>query len=150
MIPPARFQGMHRQKLPYFSDEGAKMFDDSKIETLKGTVLSAEHSHSQKGGKSYIVHCLLKTQDGLVTVYLGPAWYLERQRVKICAKDLLEVTGSRVVLEETDALIAIEIKKGAEYLKLRDASGAARWGRPRTAPPAAACTSAKVTGIPRS
>ncbi|MFQ5431218.1 MAG: DNA-binding protein [Nitrospinota bacterium] len=129
MIPPVRFQGMHRQRLPLFFDEGARMFDDSKIETVKGTVLSAEHSHSQKGGRSYSVHFLLKTDDGLVTVYLGPAWYLDRQRVKIRAKDLIEVTGSRVAMDGTDALIAVEIKKGNEILKLRDKSGAASWGR---------------------
>lgn len=129
MIPPVRFQGMHRQRLPLFFDEGARMFDDSKIETVKGTVLSAEHSHSQKGGRSYSVHFLLKTDDGLATVYLGPAWYLDRQRVKIRAKDLIEVTGSRVAMDGTDALIAVEIKKGNEILKLRDKSGAASWGR---------------------
>jgi len=129
MIPPARFQGMHRQRLPLYFDEGARMFDDSTIETVKGTVLSAVHSHSQKGGRSYSVHFLLKTVDGLVTVYLGPAWYLDRQRVKVCAKDRVEVTGSRISLDGTDALIAVEIKKGAEILKLRDKSGAASWGR---------------------
>ena len=129
MIPPARFQGMHRQRLPLFSDEGARMFDESKIETLKGTVLSAEHSHSQKGGRSYSVHFLLKTDDGLVTVYLGPAWYLDRQKVKVSAKDQVEVTGSRITVNGSDELIAVEIKKGAEILKLRDKSGATSWGR---------------------
>lgn len=129
MIPPARFQGMHRQRLPLLSDEGAKMFDESKIETLRGTVLSAEHSHSPKGGRSYNVHFVLKTQDGLVTVYLGPAWYLDRQRVKVSAKDQVEVTGSRVALDGTDALIAVEIKIGSEILRLRDKSGAVTWGR---------------------
>lgn len=129
MIPLARFQGMHRQRLPLFFDEGARMFDDSKIETVKGMVLSAKHSHSQKGGRSYSVRFLLKTDDGLVTVYLGPAWYLDRQKVKVCAKDLVEVTGSRITSDGTDALIAVEIKKGGEILKLRDKGGIASWGR---------------------
>ena len=105
------------------------MFDESKIETLKGTVLWAEHSHSQKGGRSYSVHFLLKTPDDIVAVYLGPAWYLDRQKVKVSAKDQVEVTGSRITLNGSDELIAVEVKKGADVLKLRDISGAASWGR---------------------
>ncbi len=130
MIPLTRFQGMHRQRQPLFFDEGARMFDDSKIETVKGTVLSAEHSHSQRGGRSYSVRFWLKTDNGPVTVYLGPAWYLDRQKVKVCAKDLVEVTGSRVAMDGTDALIAVEVKKGGEILKLRDKGGLPNWARP--------------------
>ena len=129
MIPLTRFKGMHRQRGLASVDEDASVFDESKVETLIGTVLSAQHSHSKKGSRSYTVHFLLETGKELMPVHLGPAWYLDRQSVKVSASDRIEVTGSRIRLGEKPAFIAVEVKKGAKVLQLRDRSGAPRWNR---------------------
>jgi hypothetical protein len=58
---------------------------------------------------------------------LGPAFYLENQDVKIEPKDKVEVKGSRVTFEGKPAIIAAEVKKGDEVLRLRDDNGFPMW-----------------------
>ncbi len=76
---------------------------------------------------SHGVHVLLKTATGNISVHLGPAWYLENQDVKISVHDKIEAKGSRIVFNGSPALIAAEIKKGEEVLKLRDENGYPVW-----------------------
>jgi hypothetical protein len=47
--------------------------------------------------------------------------------VNIEPKDLVEVTGSRLTFQGKPALIAAEVRKGEEMLKLRDDSGYPVW-----------------------
>jgi len=60
-------------------------------------------------------------------VILGPQWYLENQDVKIEPKDKVEIKGSRVTIQGKPALVAAEVKKGEETLRLRDESGVPVW-----------------------
>jgi hypothetical protein len=62
-----------------------------------------------------------------MSVHLGPAFYLENQDVKIEPKDKVEVKGSRVTFGGKPAIIAAEVKKGDEVLKLRDENGFPMW-----------------------
>jgi hypothetical protein len=70
---------------------------------------------------------MLKTEDETISVHLGPGWYIENQDVKIQPKDKLEVKGSRVTFEGKPVIIAAEVKKGDEVLKLRDKNGFPLW-----------------------
>jgi hypothetical protein len=47
--------------------------------------------------------------------------------VKIEPKDTIEVKGSRTTVAGKPAIIAAEVKKGDELLKLRDESGFPVW-----------------------
>jgi hypothetical protein len=47
--------------------------------------------------------------------------------VKIEPKDKVEVTGSRITFDGKPAIIAAEVKKGDEALKLRDDNGFPVW-----------------------
>ncbi|HEV8725573.1 MAG TPA: hypothetical protein VGW77_33555 [Candidatus Binatia bacterium] len=60
----------------------------------------------------------VKTDKETVSVHLGPSWYLENQDVKIDPKDKVEVKGSRITFGGKPAIIAAEVKKGDEVLKL--------------------------------
>jgi hypothetical protein len=73
------------------------------------------------------VHILVKTDKETVDVHLGPGWYIDNQDVKIMAGDKVEVKGSRVIFQDKPAIIAAEVKKGDEVLKLRDESGFPVW-----------------------
>jgi hypothetical protein len=75
----------------------------------------------------YGIHLLLKSDKETVSVHLGPAWFVENQDTKIEAKDKIEVRGSRVTFEGKPALIAAEVRKGDEVLKLRDEAGVPLW-----------------------
>jgi hypothetical protein len=78
-------------------------------------------------GMSGGVYMNVKTDKETVSVHLGPSWYLENQDVKIDTKDRVEVKGARTTFAGKPAMIAAEVKKGDEILKLRDDSGFPVW-----------------------
>lgn len=103
-----------------------KMYDPKTVETLAGEVISVERITPVKR-MSYGVHAMVKTQKETVSVHLGPAWYIENQDIKIEPKDKVEIKGSRITFQGKPAIIAAEIKKGNEILKLRDENGFPAW-----------------------
>jgi hypothetical protein len=105
---------------------GGRAYDTKTIETVKGEVVSVEKIPSP-GGKGYGVHLTLKTEKETLLVEVGPGWYVEKQPVKIGAKDILEIKGSRITTQGKPAIIAAEIKKGDQILKLRDENGIPPW-----------------------
>jgi len=102
------------------------MYNPQTLETMSGEVVSIDKITPEKG-MSYGVHVILKTIEGMISVHLGPAWYIENQDVKIVAKDTIEVKGSRITFEGKPALIAMEVKNGEDVLTLRDANGFPVW-----------------------
>lgn len=103
-----------------------RMFDPTTVETFSGKVLRVDKVAPMKG-MSYGVRLTLKTHAGLVPVHAGPACYLENQDVKISPEDRIEVTGSRITFQGKPAIIAQEIRKENDTLKLRDANEFPRW-----------------------
>jgi hypothetical protein len=96
------------------------------VETISGEVTRVDRITPAKG-MSGGVHMLVKTDKETVSVHLGPSWYLENQDVKIEAKDKVEVKGSKITFAGKPAVIAMEVKKGDEVLKLRDDNGFPVW-----------------------
>jgi hypothetical protein len=103
-----------------------RMYDVRTVETVSGEVVKVDRI-TPMHGMSTGVHLVVKTDKGDVSVHLGPQWYLENQDVKIEPKDKLEITGSRVTVQGQPAIIAAEVKKGDQVLKLRDQSGIPVW-----------------------
>ena len=104
-----------------------RMYNPQTVETLTGEVMSVESIPGKGGGRAYGVHFTLKTDKETIPVHLGPSWYINKQNIKIEAKDKVEVTGSRVTFEGKPAIIAAEVKKGDQVLKLRDQAGIPLW-----------------------
>jgi len=107
-----------------------QMYDLKTVETLTGEVVSVDKVTPMKG-MSYGVHLTLKTDKETVSVHLGPGWYIENQDIRIEPKDRVDVTGSRITYEGKPAILAAEIKKGEETLKLRDEGGVPVWSGTR-------------------
>jgi hypothetical protein len=103
-----------------------KIYDPKTVETLTGEVVSVSSIVPNKGMGAGI-HMILDTGKEKVSVHLGPSWYLENQDVKIEPKDKVEVKGSKVTFQGKPAIIAMEVKKGDEVLKLRDDAGFPVW-----------------------
>lgn len=103
-----------------------RMYDPKTVETVSGEVVSVDKITPIQG-MSYGVHLTLKTDKETISVHLGPGWYIENQDVKIEPKDTIEVKGSRITYEGKPAIIAAEVKKGDEVLKLRDENGFPVW-----------------------
>jgi hypothetical protein len=103
-----------------------RMYDPKTVETIVGEVIDVEKITPTKG-MSYGVHLTVKTDKETVFVHLGPVWYIENQDIKIEPKDKIEVKGSRITFGGKPTIIAAEVKKGDEILKLRDENGFPAW-----------------------
>ncbi len=113
-------------------DQYMSMFDPKTIETINGEVIKVGRIVPFKR-MSRGVHLLLKTGKETISVHLGPAWFIEKQDIKIEPQDRVEVKGSKVTFRGKPAIIAIELKKGNTVLKLRDENGFPLWsGRRRS------------------
>jgi hypothetical protein len=98
-----------------------RMYDTKTVETMKVDRITPMR------GMSSGVHLVVRTDKGEVSVHLGPQWYLENQDIRIEPKDMVEIKGSRVTIQGQPVLIAAEVKKGDQVLKLRDEAGIPMW-----------------------
>jgi hypothetical protein len=102
------------------------MYDPKAMETISGEVISIDRITPNKGMAAGI-HMNVKTDKETISVHLGPSWYLENQDVKIEPKDRVEVKGAKTTFAGKPAIIAAEVKKGDDTLRLRDESGFPVW-----------------------
>jgi len=103
-----------------------KMYDPKTVETISGEIVSVDRITLSKGMAGG-VHMIVKADKETISVHLGPSFYIENQDVKLQAKDKVDVKGSRITFGGKPALIAAEVKKGDEVLKLRDDAGFPVW-----------------------
>ena len=78
---------------------------------------------------------MLKTDQGRVTVILGPAWFVTEAKLPLKAGDKMEVTGAKVSRNGQDLIIAKEVKANSKTLKLLDENGRPVWIGLRGLPP---------------
>ncbi len=101
-------------------------FDPQTIEELEGKILEVGHSNEKKD-EIRGVYLNLQTEDEVIPVHLGPAWYLNHQERKFKTGEKIEVIGSRTKYNGHEAITAMLVIKGDEELKLRDKQGAPYW-----------------------
>ena len=103
-----------------------KLYNPATVETIVGQVSSVD-KFTPVHGMSTGVHLTVKTGRENISVHLGPAWFIEKQSVRIEPKDTVEVTGSRITFDGKPAIIAAKVKKGDHVLKLRGKNGIPVW-----------------------
>jgi hypothetical protein len=103
-------------------------YDPKTVETIEGKVLSIERTTPAKN-QGYGVHLMLQTDKETIAVHLGPSRYIDKQTPKIEVNDAITVTGSRIIVGGKPAIIAAQVKKGNDILKLRDENGIPAWRR---------------------
>jgi len=103
-------------------------YDAKTVETIGGKVLSIEKTTLAKR-RGYWVQLMLQTGNETIPVQLGPAWFIDRHTPRIEANDTITVTGSRVTMDGRPAIVAADITRGNELLKLRDDNGMPVWPR---------------------
>jgi hypothetical protein len=108
--------------------ETVQGYDPKTVETVWGTVVSIEKITPEKK-QGYWVDLMLQTGNGTIAVELGPAWYVDKQTPRIEVNDTIAVTGSRMTINGKPIVIAAEVRKQNEILKLRDANGMSFWPR---------------------
>ncbi len=103
-----------------------RLYNPKTVESINGEVVSVD-TITPLQGMSSGVHLIVKTDKESISVHLGPAWYVQRQDIKIAPGDKVEITGSRITFQGKAAILAAEVKKGDEMLKLRDENGYPVW-----------------------
>jgi len=107
------------------------MWDASSVTTVAGEVTAVEKYTPGRGGSSYGLRLTIKTDKETLPIILGPAWYVEQQHFAVAPKEQVEIRGSRIPIQGQSTLIAAEVKKGDQMLKLRDDKGLPLWAGPR-------------------
>jgi len=102
------------------------MYDVNTVETISGQVTKVDKIYPDNN-MSYGIHLTLSTTTGEISVHLGPGWFIENQDTEVNAGDNVTVTGSKVTYEGSEVIIAKEVTKGDEVLKLRDDNGFPLW-----------------------
>ncbi|MBF0459415.1 MAG: DNA-binding protein [Nitrospirae bacterium] len=103
-----------------------KMYDVKTVGVVTGTIESVE-TFMPVRGMSIGVLLILKTEDGMIAVHLGPVWYIERQDIRFDKGDTVEARGSKLMFDSKPAIIAAEVKKNEDVLRLRDENGVPHW-----------------------
>ncbi|MBF0100311.1 MAG: DNA-binding protein [Desulfobacterales bacterium] len=103
-----------------------RIYDPKTVVTISGEVVSVDKITPIKGMNPG-VHAVVKTDKEMISVHLGPEWYIENQDMSINPGDKIEVKGSQITFEGKPAVIAAEVKKNDEVLMLRDTSGFPAW-----------------------
>lgn len=103
-----------------------QMYNDKSMETVSGELISIGKI-SLMNGLIHGVYVIVKSHEEKITVHLGPVWFVENQEITIKPKDKVEVKCSKITYQGKPAIIASEIKKGKETLKLRDENGFPYW-----------------------
>ena len=107
------------------------MWDAGSVTTVSGEVTAVEKYTPGRGGSSYGLRLTIKTAKETLPIILGPAGYVEQQPFALAPKDQVEIKGSRLSIEGQPTVIAAEVKKGDQILKLRDEKGIPLWLGPR-------------------
>ena len=134
--PPAMQPALQTTPLPASPACGLKrpgshrFFDPKTVEHLAGQVVAVQRGPVRQGGKGNLVRLTLKTDQGPVQVFLGPAKYVDAQPVKLAAGDQVEVKASKITGPKGKTTFTAEdITKNGQVLKLRDDQGMPLWPR---------------------
>ena len=110
--------------------QNGSMYNPNTVETLNGEVVSVEKMIGK--GRYIGIHLTVKSSKEVISIHLGPEWYIRKQNISFVTKDKLSIKGSRITFEGKPAIIAAEVKKGNETLLLRNENGIPLWsGRRR-------------------
>ena len=115
------------------------LFNPAHVATVEGTIVRIYQVPSAKV-RLTSVHALVRTKQGDVNVNLGPSWFLDNQELRLTMDDRIAVTGSRVKHNGVESIIAMEVRRGDEALKLRAPDGMPVWVAWRAGPSAPAAT----------
>ena len=104
------------------------LYDPKTVTTIKGAVESLETLPPKVGGVPQAIrNAVLKTEQGNITVYLCPDFFLNQKKISLKVGDQLEATGSKVTLKEQPALIVKDFKVGDKTLVIRNDQGFSLW-----------------------
>jgi hypothetical protein len=102
------------------------LYDINTVETIIGEVISVDKVYSDNN-LTYGVHMALYSVEGLISIHLGPSWFVDNQDIQLTSGDYVSVTGSRLTFNNNQVIIAKEVMKDSAVLLLRDDTGYPLW-----------------------
>jgi hypothetical protein len=115
---------------PHFGQSAnPSMYDPQTVITVHGRVerLTKLQGIGPGGPHEMDWVVILKSDQGNITVHLGPAWYLSQKRFSPNVGDILEVIGSKIRQNRGTVIVGKEVTKDGETLRLRDDQGFPFW-----------------------
>jgi len=103
-----------------------RVYDPDTETTVSGTVVSVDE-YTRPGGRNVGVHVVLNTDDGKVYARLGPKWYIDNLNLDLKKGDKIEVTGSKIQVDEDIVIIVKSLTRGEDTVLLRDEDGVPFW-----------------------
>ncbi len=103
-----------------------RLFDPKTVVTVEAEVTKVERVEHKMMGM-FAVEATVKTADGTYAVHLGPAWFVENQELQLAAGDKVTLTASKVSARGAPTMIAVEVVRGDDVLKLREKDGTPVW-----------------------
>lgn len=109
---------------PMYGMQYMHLFDPATVATVSGTVVRLERVPMRRHTG---VAAVVKTAEGELSVHLGPDWFIDHQELQLAPGEAVQIRGSRMTFAGKPAMIAIEVKRGADTLTLRDERGVPVW-----------------------
>lgn len=109
---------------------GGRMYDPKTEVTVKGQVTELGTYPSMGAGAAQGMNyrgVALRTDQGDVIVHLGPAWYMDEQKLALKVGDTLEVTGAKTTQDQKTVILAREVGINGKKMMLRDSQGFPVW-----------------------
>jgi hypothetical protein len=109
---------------------GRSLYNPQTVVSVQGTIDRVDLVSSNSGRWNGI-HVVLNTGGEMIPVHIGPDWFLSDHQVHLHAGQSLEATGSKIVLQGQETIIASQITVDGATLTLRDENGFPVWGKCR-------------------
>jgi hypothetical protein len=103
-----------------------RLYDITTTRTISGEITALDTIIPIAGMASGI-HANVRTEEGLMSVHLGPTWFIRSLDRTLGVGDRVEVRGSKVTVGGAPALIAAWVRRGEDVLELRDEAGRPTW-----------------------
>ena len=100
-------------------------YDRAAERTYTGTVKAVASFPAPNGAVG--VHLDLITDQGIISVHLGPALFIGQQNFWFFAEDQVEIVGARMSDGGNSAVWAKAVMKGSQMLALRTDDGTPKW-----------------------
>jgi hypothetical protein len=112
----------------YKEEPFKKTFDSKTIKTISGQVIKVDRVLEPGFGMEIRLTVFID-KNQILPVYLGPAFYIIGSELSKDFKigDQVTVSGSQATRDGEPFMIAINVKRGNEVLRLRDKDGNPEW-----------------------
>ena len=106
------------------ADSPMPKYDPTKEVKIKGTI---DEVKEMSMGKEVGIHLMVKTDKETIEVRLCPSGYLKDFEVQFAKGQQVEVTGSKIKVDDKDVILAREVVQGNNTVTLRDKQGGPVW-----------------------